>query len=277
MTDYCTDQFLQVRYPNGAGGKFLITSLFHFDQIAHWCQNVQYKKQTHASWFFNHAWPDQVQQWAAKEPNHPWEIGFYSRRMMRNNELSTKEFNLRIELEASQYFHYCWQQGLVIVDHWHKKFIPDFFSRARWIEILLDQQGLETYKHLVKNKLYLHDTEKNIIISTLDHPTYAWDSRTQNNALKFNNKYEFDEFKDYDDFFYNYLLKQPWVAPFFNAVPDQNCILSINFSELIQTDSYIAIMEQLSRYFNQSINLDQIKSMHNFWLVKSNIGTRNSL
>jgi hypothetical protein len=272
MENYNTSQFLQVRYPNGAGGKFLITSLFQFDQVAHWCPDVQNKTQTRDEWFFNHAWPNDIRQWASEEPNHPWGIGFYSRRMMRNNDLPVDEFNLRTKLEGSEYFHQCWDQGLLIADHWHKRFVPAFFSNAKWIEILLDKPSLEPYKHCVKSKLYLHNPENNAIISTLDHPVYAWDKRTQNNALKFNNQYEFDEFKDYDDFFYNYFLKQHWVAPFLNVEPDQNCILSITFADLVKVDSYIAGMEKLSNYFGQPVNKDLLRKMHNFWIDKSNLG-----
>ena len=36
MINYCTDQWLIVKYPCGSGGKFVINCLFLFDNIAHW-------------------------------------------------------------------------------------------------------------------------------------------------------------------------------------------------------------------------------------------------
>ena len=45
----------------------------------------------------------------------------------------------------------------------------------------------------------------------MDHPEYAWDEKTRNNSLAYKNEYEMSTFKDYDEFFYTWLIKQHWV------------------------------------------------------------------
>lgn len=271
MTDYCTDQFLLTRYPNGAGGKFILTSLCQFDAVAHWDAEVDQKQREYLDWFSS-IWPDQLNQWVTFEPNQPWELNFYSRRWFRNNNLTCKEFNQHVDRDANSYFHQQWQQKHIITDHWHKTTVPDFFQKARWIELLLPCQDLETYKKLVRNKLYLWQEDSQTVISTMDHPDYAWDEKTRKNSIAYQNQYELTDHDTYDDFFYNWLLEQHWVKPFVNQKPDPQAIASIELGQLIDVDGYIALMKQLSDYFGESgLNTDQLKHMHTIWKEKSQI------
>ena len=257
-----------VRYPTGAGGKFLISSLFLFDHIAHWKPEVQDGALPYMTWF-EHAWPDQVTEWLKVEPNQPWHLDFYSRRFNRNNDLDKSSFNCMVRDQASEYFHRCWQHGFTIVDHWHKRSVPQFFSNATVIEITLDSNSLDAYKHCVKNKVFIWDNDRRVVISTMDHPDWAWNTKTRQNIDHFKNPAELAEFDDYDDFFYGYLLDKPWVKPFYQSVPDPRCLFSWNFNTLVDRDGYLSIMDTLSGHWNQSLDTDQLCRMHDIWTNKT--------
>ena len=257
-----------VRYPNGAGGKFLISSLFLFDHIAHWKPEVQANDLTYMTWF-EETWPDCVSEWMRVEPNQPWHLDFYSRRLFRNNDLDKSTFNRMVRDQASAYFHRCWSEQLIIVDHWHKRSVPEFFSNAQFIEITLDEPSLEAYKINVRNKVFIWDQERRIVISTMDHPDWAWDAKTLNHIHQYNNPAEFTEFADYDDFFYGYLLDQSWVKPFYCCDPDPRCLFSWTFDTLVDKGGYLSIMHTLSEHWNQTLDIDQLCRMHDIWTSKS--------
>lgn len=268
--DYCTDQFLLVRYPSGAGGKFLISSLCLFPDIAHWESQVQEGDLAFMTWF-EHTWPNHVHDWVRVEPNQPWQLDFYSRRLYRNNELTPIDFNAMVHDQASPYFHRCWSEGLTIVDNWHKRTTPDFFSNADKIEIIFSDSSIESYKKCVRNKILIWDQERQIAISTLDHPDWAWNAKNLQHICQFKNTAEFTGFADYDDFFYGYVMHQPWVQPFYRCVPDPCCLFSWDFDQLINKDGYISIMQTLSTHWGQSLDQDQLCSMHDIWTSKSQL------
>jgi hypothetical protein len=272
MNDYVTDQFLIVRYPNGAGGKFLIASLMMFEQIAHWIPRVQYGIWPYIEWFES-AWPEKMSSWVTQEPNQPWNLDFYSRRWFRNNDQTEVWFNTQVEKYCSKYFFECWDKNLIIIDHWHKKTIPKFFCRSRFIDINLPSRCLDTYKNFVRNKLFLYDQERQIIISTMDHPEYSWNSRTQQNTKIFKNQYEFPV-KDYDSWFYEHLVQQHWVKPFIDPVEDDTSFLSLDFDQLLDVSGYIDIMLNLSDIFDQKLDQDLLMKMHTIWCSKSHYPMR---
>lgn len=270
VVDYCTDQFLLVRYPSGAGGKFLISSLFLFDEIAHWEPRVQHGYLDYDTWFEN-TWPDHVHDWVRVEPNQPWELDFYSRRFDRNNNLDLDSFNTKVQDQASSYFHQCWAAGLTIVDNWHKRTTPAFFTNAKKIEIMLDDSCIGSYKKCVMNKVWLWDAQRNTVISTLDHPDWAWSTKNLQHINQFKNNAELTGWDDPDDFFYRYVMCQPWVQPFFKCAPDPECLFSWPFHQLLHRDGYISIMKTLSEHWNQTLDPDQLCRMHDTWISKSRL------
>jgi hypothetical protein len=269
--NYTTDQNLIVRYPNGAGGKFVITCLFLFDQVAHWDTQVYNNQQSHWDWF-QQTWPDNISQWSIREPNHPWSTNFFSRRYNRNNNISVETYNNLVEEHASEHFFTCWRKGLKIVDHFHKKFRPSFQASADIVEINLStDRSIELYKDIVQKKLWLWNPETKEIISTLDHPDYAHDEVSRLHRLKFNNESTITGFNSYDDFFNQRLSNEEFVKPFLYAEPDSSCILSMNFEDLYQFDALLGRLEVVEKKYNQTLNKDLLKSMHNIWLTKSQI------
>lgn len=264
INNYCTDQNLIVRYPNGAGGKFFITCMFLFDQVAHWSNDVYNQRISHLEWF-NNTWPKNINEWSIIEPNQPWGLNFYSRRYDRNNNLSPSKYNRLCHSKGSEYFHKCWNQGLIITDHWHKRHPASFHQLANVVEITLDNSSLDWYKNMCMHKLWLWNSQDNTVISTLDHPDYAHTSSSREMRKKFKNEYVLRGYQDYDDFFYNYLVNQPYIKPFINVESNPNAILNIDFTELLNIDTLVAGIEKLEKHFNQSVNLDVLKQMHTTW------------
>lgn len=264
INNYCTNQNITARYPNGSAGKFIITCLFLFDHVAHWSPEVQHGNLNHWDWFKN-AWSKNINDWSIIEPNQPWAINFYSRRLNRNNTLTQIEYNQLVETNANSYFRECWVAGLNIIDHFHKKYRPEFHANNQVIEINLSDKSLEIYKHLVKEKLWLWDETKHSIISTLDHPDYSHNEYTRQQRLKYKNEFEFIQFQNYDDFFENYLLHQPYVAPFVNAKPDPDCLLSLDLLDIVTLDRFIDKFSLLEQKYNQPVNHDLLVNMHTLW------------
>jgi hypothetical protein len=265
INNYCTDQNLIVRYPNGAGGKFLITCLFLFKHVAHWDQDVQHGKVTHWDWFRG-TWPQDISQWTVVEPNHPWNTNFFSRRLSRNNELTSNQYNSLVGETASDYFFESWQQGHKIVDHFHKKIRTDFQHDSEIIDInLVNQHSIDLYKEMIKQKLWLWNDQTKIATSTLDHPDFAHDTTSHQHRLQFNNQYLITGYNSYDELFDNYLAKQEFIKPFMYASADASSILSIDFADLYRFETLVAGLEQLEQHYNQTIDKDLLRRMHVLW------------
>lgn len=268
--DFCTDQNIIVKYPCGAGGKFLISCLFLFDEVAHWSPTLQNHDVDHLQWFQN-VWPTDVNQWIKREPQQPWNINFYSRRFERGNQLGCVEYNQLIKKEANDYFFQCWNKGLKIVDHFHKQTVPEFHSSALSIEILINDNCKEKFLKVVKNKLWLWDDLNKTAISTLDHPDYAHNEINRMHRIKFNNNYFITGYDNYNDFFESYVLKQPYIEPFYNVSSNPNCIASLDFLDLIELDRFIASMSVFENYFNKRLSNDLLKQLHQIWATRSQI------
>ena len=266
---YCTDQNLIVRYACGAGGKFLISTLFMFDNVAHWNAQVQHRTQPSFDWV-NRVWSKQVKDWSKFEPQQPWNLNFFSRRFDRNNQLTIEQYNKLVHEHASEYFFQCWDQGLLIVDHYHKRQRLAFQTNSKIIDISLSSQSLDVYKTLVRHKLWLWQDSSKTIISTLDHPDYSHNDTSRMHREQFKNDYIISGYNSYDDFFENWLLQQNFVKPFVNQA-ENDADITFDLLDLVELDRYIASIEKLEKYFNQTINHDTCVSMHCMWTERSQI------
>lgn len=271
MPNYCTDQNLIVRYPNGAGGKFLITCLFLFDAVAHWETKVQNNKITHWEWFCN-TWPDDISQWSIVEPNHPWTTNFFSRRFDRGNNLTCDQYNDLVSKDASDYFFECWNKGLKIVDHFHKKRRPDFQKNSIVVEINLPSvNDITLYKQLIKSKLWLWDDDTKTAISTLDHPDFSHDETTRLHRLQFQNQSIISGYDTFDQLFDQHLSHQGFVAPFLYAEADPTALVSLSLSELVEFEQFVVHLKKLEEHFEQAIDYNFVYKMHNLWKQHSQL------
>lgn len=259
MIDYCTDQWMILQYPAGAGGKFVGNCLFLFDKIAHW---HGIKDQYTTVEYFKKNLLNQDPLWTNRELNHRWNINFFSRCYTRNNDLRCVEFNQLVKEQASFYFQQCWNQQYTIVDCWHKPSLPDFWQKANSVTIVLD--NLEIYKNLMFSKLYKIDKHKNKIISILDSPQVATEENKKNVEM-FNNPYEFDLI-DLDDFFETNVKQKPWLLPWFDKPlgADQ---FTIGISELVDCRTFIYKFQWFEDLYKQKIPTKYLEQMHNIWSI----------
>ena len=79
------------------------------------------------------------------------------------------------------------------------------------------------------------------------------------------------EFQSYDEFFTEYLLKQPYVSPFIIDTPDPGCVFSIQLADLIKKDNFIDHMQVLENFFNQKLDHDLLSCAHSLWAKRSGL------
>lgn len=253
---YCTDQWLIVKFPAGSGGKFLLNCLFLFDRVPHWHGNFDQQQTVE---YFRSTILDKEKSWLKKELNHKWNLNFFSRTYLRNNDLTCDQFDKLVFENASEYFHQCWNQHMVIGDHWAKPQLPKFWQHALGITIKIDDWQL--YKNLIYKKLYRID--KDHIISLLDSPSELATESNFQNAQQFNNQYHFDRI-DPDEFFELEIKKQPWLHPWltYDYTLEKNVI---GLSELINKEKFLQKFDDFENIFKQKISKKYLIDMHDIW------------
>jgi hypothetical protein len=255
MTNYCTNQWTIVKFPCGAGGKFLSNCLFLFDTVAHW-HNIQGKQETVD--YFKQTISADV-PWLKRELNHRWNTNFFSRSYRRNNDLTCKQFNQLVSAESSDYFKSCWQQGLTIVDHWAKPYNLDFWAAANKINIIIDDYDL--YKTLVMGKLYRVQGDK--IISLLDAPAEVGTDSNSKYAQQYQNIYEFP-LVSVDEFFAQHVEKLPWLAPWLTQTPPADEIIITN-SQLNDYTKFSQSFEMIEDLYQEQIPRTYLSQLHSIW------------
>ena len=211
MQNFCTNQHLVVTYPHGAAGKFFLTTLTLFDSVAFWNSDVQHGRKDFMSWF-NGCWPVVTQTWVKYEPNQPWALNFYSRTYNRGNDLSQDEYNHQVEDFDSDYFFECWNKGLVIADHFHKRSVPAFYNQAKRIEILVTDECMPAYKKMIGEKVWAWDESTKSGISLLDLPELSHDDVNRQHRLQFNNPSRIYGHNSFDELFENHIRKLPKIG-----------------------------------------------------------------
>ena len=142
---------------------------------------------------------------------------------------------------------------------------------------MIDDQCIDLYKFVVGKKLWAWDDKTKSALSILDHPHYAHNEINKQHRLKFAENCEVTGYNNFDDFFYQYLLKQPYVQPFYNTTIDSNCLSSISFLDLVQLDRFMSVMNRFEQHFNQSLDHDLLQEMHAIWSTCSQLNNSNYL
>ena len=258
MIDYCTDQWMIVKYPGGAGGKFVTSCLFLFDKVAHWHGIKDHRVIVD---YFKNSMLDTTEDWINREINHRWNLNFFSRSHDRNNNLTEQEFNNLVDNNGSGYFKECWNNGLDILDYWSKPTLPKFWKNAKSFSLVIDDN--EIYKNLVMTKLYKIDYERNVIISLLDdHRNIKRDKHKQHAEL-FNNQFEFP-LTDINEFFEDVVKKKSWAVGWDNFTPI-NDEFTIKISELVNHNAFVQKFQWFEDYYKQKIPVKYLTELHNAW------------
>jgi len=258
---YDQKNWLVVQYPAGGGGKFVAALMFMFDQVEHWYQikdpQEQYK-------FYN----DSISKplpWLIKELNQDWGLNFFSRTYERNNRLSPAEFDVLAQEQGSQHFKQSIDAGQIILDHWHRPVLPEFWKQSLSIVIWPDDLGL--LRKLIVKKLLHVDLVNKEVVSLLDDPTQG-QSNNRFQRSKFVNQYKFN-YTDLDQFLDNFLMSKPWYAPWMQSKQDIQSTWMLNLSDLLDFDKVVNFIEPIQDHFGQTLDKDLIRQFHQSWLKNS--------
>jgi hypothetical protein len=259
--NYNTNQWIIAQYPCGAGGKFICVLLFLFDQVQHWYGIDNPYQQCD---FFKNTLEQNV-LWLSKELNHSWGLDFFSRSYLRNNDLSSKQFNSLVQKHQSTGFKQAWENKKIIVDHWHKPVLPNFWSQALSVGIEIDD--FEIYKKLILKKIYRVDQNNKIIISLLDDPTQQVTDSNIKNLNTYKNDYVF-HYDNLDKWLQEHLSTKPWYLPWVQPF-ESKFTWKFGVSDLVDYKKILKRLEPVEDRFQQKLDRSLIKNFHDCWVKVS--------
>ena len=259
--NYNTDQWLIVNYPLGAGGKFLTSCFFQFDNVAHWAGKPLTAAET-VDWYIN-SLPTDSEVWPGREIDAPWELPNISRAWPRGASTTEEEFNRDMKGIES-----LWKQGYKIPDFWHKSARPAWWTNAQFVSIYVDDLAL--YKKLIFSKLF--EFKDGVVICHDQRPDIG---RTINQAHKkvFQNQWLWENIRSPDEFYHQHITQLPWHQSWnFDQVPTNDYIA---LSELFDVDLVYKFMLKFGEQLDRFVSKDFVYSMHTAW--KTNTEKRINL
>lgn len=263
MNNYATDQWLITQFPCGAGGKFVCSLLFLFDQVEHWAGIQDPAQQLlHYEQMVSRPVP-----WLNKEPNTAWDLTFFSRSYDRGNSISIDQFNQLTEQHASEHFRSAWSSGKIIVDHWHKPVRPVFWQQAR--SVVVNPNNIDLLKHLMMTKLFEVDRPRGVFVDLLDAPSAQVSTQNQQHQQQYHTPYEF-EFDDFDSFLTQHLDSKTWYNTWQKPY-SENYTWNIDITDLVDWTQLIQRWEMIEQSFGQTIDRTLLKRFHQIWLKNSNL------
>jgi len=249
--NYNTDQWLIFNYPLGAGGKFLISCFFQFDNVAHW-SGQQLTQQESIDWYIN-SLPNNSEVWPGKEIDAPWSLPGISRAWPRGNNTTQEQFNSKMTGIEPQ-----WHKGLMIPDFWHKAIRPAWWTQAQFISIYVDDMDL--YKKLIFSKLF--EFKNNTVICHDQRPDIGRPVN-QSHKKEFQNQWLWKNVNSADEFYNEYVQQLSWYQDWnFGQVPSGDYIA---LSELFDSNSIYKFMLNFEGRFNQPVSKYYINSIHHAW------------
>lgn len=264
MENYDSPQWIIFNYINGAGGKFLANCFFQFDAIANWYSTNLTKNQRADAYIKK--LENIKDDWMMNEPHQPWGIDFFSRSYTRGSDINIQDWNQKISTRSSSYFNECWSKNLIISDFWHKKERPQFWSKARWITIQVDDFNL--YKTLLFTKIYNYDKTQKTVISYVDYPIIGTYGDQYQNQWQWNNVYDVDEFIE------KYVSDKPWYRNW--QVDDSICCPdTIKLTELFDLSKLWKFLSRYESLFQDKLDFNVIKSIHTVWVKQTEIKSKN--
>jgi hypothetical protein len=263
MNNYATDQWLITQFPCGAGGKFICSLLFLFDQVEHWAGIADPEQQF---LHYQHIVSQQL-PWLSKEPNTDWDLAFFSRSYERGNNINVDQFNQLVDQHASEHFRNTWASGRKVVDHWHKPHRPAFWQQAQ--SLVIHPNNNDLLKHLMMTKLFQVDWQRQVFVDLLDAPTTQVSEHNQLYQQQYQNAHEF-YFDDLDSFLQQHLDQKVWYNTWQQPYVE-NYTWSFDITDLVDWTQLIQRWQQVEESFGQTIDRALLKRFHQTWLTHSNL------
>lgn len=259
---YNTSQWTIFNYPSGAGGKVLATYFSQFNKMAHWSAQTMTPTES-AEWYIS-SLPNADELWPAKEIDTPWSLPGISKAWPRGANTTEEEFDQLVPTIKNEYFHHAWGQGLLMPDFWHKTKRPAWWTNAQWISIYVDDMDL--YKKLLFSKIF--EFKNNAVIDIWQRPDIGTPEE-QERKHKFKNRWLWENVNSIDEYFETTISKFPWYTCWdFDQEPVGPYI---TVSELFDVDKVYSFMLQFEEQFEQKIDPDFVRSIHQAWVTASMI------
>ena len=105
----------------------------------------------------------------------------------------------------------------------------------------------------------------------MDHPDYSHCESSRQQRLAFQNTYEFAGYKNYQEFFHEYLMNQTFVRSFYQVEPDSTCLANFDLLEIFDYQTLKQKLITIADQLNSSIDLAPLSKMHQLWLERSEV------
>lgn len=269
MQNYDTNQWLIFNYINGAGGKFLTNCFFQFDKVANWYDTNLTKQQRAEVYLQSLTLNNNI--WLATEPDQPWGLTFFSRTYPRGQNCDIESWNRQVDQHTTEYFKNCWGDQKIIADFWHKASRPTFWSKSTWITIKVDDW--ELYKSLLFTKVYDYNKHNKTMINQMENPTLGSDSNKKYKS-QFQNQWYWENITDIDSFIKDEIFQKPWYQSWQGHV-DYDNNNTVNLTTLFDLDKLWKFLVKYEPMFNDSLDFNIIKSLHQAWVQATEVKSKH--
>lgn len=249
-------KWLVVNYRPGSGGKFLCLALTTIEKIAHWNPDVEFQT---LSWenYIKHLWqPDNKELWLASEPITSWDLTFFSRTMLRGEELSLSEFDNLCKIHGSQYFKKIWETDKILLDFLNKETVPIWWKQSKIIKLDADIDDPKFKKRLLE-KIYIWHDDSSMGRAMMDKPMP--EQKYQNAAL-YKNKWEHGPFSSEEEWI-NWVIKNDKRVNFNISNPD------IIMHDLLDFQKIYRFLIKIANSIGSTVDYEKLKLLHDHWIT----------
>lgn len=263
-------RFLVFRFAPGAGGNFLASLLQCSAGVGHWNSSIEHSKPS-VDWenWFEQSFSSDLSTWLWKEPialNQLDTRNIFSAWYDRGNELTQQQFHDLEQQHCSAYYHELKLQNKFIPVFWHKDVFPSFFSKAYFINIMLDLQSVHWFDRSWYRKHHSVEYKDNCYTVT----RHRHRQQVQPKNLNYQNDGS-AVYKTFFEFARQEIYNNPWRGRFLNSGYLDHCSghrpqYTLHLSDLLEFDALIPHYSKICQWLDIS-TLDQsmIQKLFDIW------------
>jgi hypothetical protein len=259
--NYDTDNWILIKYPPGAGGKFIASCLMLFDNVAKWSKNTTTQKET-VTWYKN-SLPVADEIWFQKEVDTPWVLPA-SRLWPRGADLTNSEFWKKFNDNIDPWIQQCFNDNKFIVDFWHKQQRPPWWSHATWVNIVVDD--VQLYKDLLFSKVFHYDKQTKRLTWLSQAPGLGRPTTLIYKSV-FQNQWHWSDVESRDQCYNDIIIKIPGFNWNFSLIDSENCIA---LSDMFDVDKLETFLLKFENILKSELDTDQFRELHQSWVNATN-------
>lgn len=258
-------KFVVVQHAQGAAGKFLCTLLMCSPKVAHFDSKVESQKTPEFCLKYNQThFIKDISSWLIHEPkpHDAWNLHFISPLYPRGENLTVDEFMSLAHQYATPYFWKSVDQQKMICLNWHKPFLPEFFSQARSIAVIIDPASEKWFHRAL---WYKHYGITNGKIHQKSHDPEFNSGSVKKYYQQFKNPIYVDEHKI--GFVRKHIINGEQKLVFSNPNNfDLANQLKVNLSEILDPNKIIQVITKIYEFLDLgAVNSGLVTAMHKQW------------